>query len=127
MSPLALKNAPFLLFLFLLLPVPIPSAHLLLALAPAVPRLHIQPPAVQIHFSSAGITEIMLISPEMSHTVFLVRKLACQQVDAFFLPVGSTRFSLVNLLDNLQEVFCPCQKHGLTIGLPKCAFAVSKI
>ena len=29
--------------------------------------------------------------------------------------------------DNLQEIFLLCQKHGLTIGLPKCEFAVSKI
>ena len=27
----------------------------------------------------------------------------------------------------LEEVFCLCQKHGLTIGLPKCEFEVSKI
>ena len=30
-------------------------------------------------------------------------------------------------VDNLREVFCLCRKHGLTIGLPKCMFAVSKI
>ena len=30
-------------------------------------------------------------------------------------------------VDNLCEVFHLCQKHGLTIGLPKCEFSVSKI
>ena len=30
-------------------------------------------------------------------------------------------------MDNLQEVFLLCWKHGLTIGLPKCEFAVFKI
>ena len=30
-------------------------------------------------------------------------------------------------VDNLWEVFCLCWKHGHTIGLPKCEFAVSKI
>ena len=63
MSPLALKNAPFLLFVLLLLPVPIPSTHLLLALTPAVPKLHLQPTAVQIHLLSACITGLTLIKP----------------------------------------------------------------
>ena len=30
-------------------------------------------------------------------------------------------------VDNLPEVFRLCRKHGLTIGLPKCEFEVSKI
>ena len=30
-------------------------------------------------------------------------------------------------VDHLLEVFILCRKHGLTIGLPKCKFAVSKI
>ena len=30
-------------------------------------------------------------------------------------------------VDNLLEVFPLCRKHSLTIGLPKCKFAVSKI
>ena len=63
MSPLALKNALFLPIVLHLVPIPVPSAPLLLALAPAIPRLHLQSPAVQIHLLSAGITEIMLIRP----------------------------------------------------------------
>ena len=34
---------------------------------------------------------------------------------------------LLSHVDNLREVFHLCQKHGLTIGLSKCEFAVSKI
>ena len=34
---------------------------------------------------------------------------------------------LSSQVDNLQEVFRLCQKHGWMIGLPKCEFAVSKI
>ena len=34
---------------------------------------------------------------------------------------------LSSQVDNLREVFCLCRKHKLTIGLPKCKFAVSKI
>ena len=30
-------------------------------------------------------------------------------------------------VDHLHEVFLLCRQHGLTIGLPKCEFAVSKI
>ena len=30
-------------------------------------------------------------------------------------------------MDNLQEVFRHCRKHGLMIGLPKCEYSVSKI
>ena len=30
-------------------------------------------------------------------------------------------------VDNLRKVFHLCRKHGLTIELPKCEFAVSKI
>ena len=29
-------------------------------------------------------------------------------------------------VDNLRKVFLLCRQHGLTIGLPKCEFAVSK-
>ena len=63
MSPLALQNALFLPFRLLLFLVPVPSAHLLLALAPAVPGLHLQPPTIQVHLLSADIIEIMLIKP----------------------------------------------------------------
>ena len=30
-------------------------------------------------------------------------------------------------MDHLREVFLLCRQHGLTMGLPKCEFAVSKI
>ena len=90
----------------LLLPVPVPSTHLLLALSPTIPRLHLQPPTVPIHLLSAGITGIMQSSPEKSCTMFLVREQAGWQVDAFSLPAGSTRNSLVYLWTScLLKVF----------------------
>ena len=63
MSPLALENAPFSPLVLLLLPVLVPSAHLLLALSQAVPRLPLQPPTIQVHLLSAGTIRIMLITP----------------------------------------------------------------
>ena len=68
-------------------------------LAPTIPRLHLQPPTIQVHLLSAGIIRIMLIWPR--NVVFLVRKLAGWQRDAFSLPASSTRSSLVYLLDKL--------------------------
>ena len=103
MSPLALKNAPFLPFVLLLLLVPVPSYPLLLALAPAVPRLHLQPSTVQIHLLSAGITEIMLIRPRnVAHIV------PCQETSwpaggCVSPPAGSMRSSLIYLLDKLSS------------------------
>ena len=41
--------------------------------------------------------------PEMLRPLFLVGKLVGRQVDAFSLPAGSTRSSLVYLLDNLSS------------------------
>ena len=35
--------------------------------------------------------------------------------------------NLSSHVDHLREVFLLCCQHGLTIGLPKCEFAVSKI
>ena len=35
--------------------------------------------------------------------------------------------NLSSHVDHLREVFLLCRQHGLTIGLPKCEFAVSKI
>ena len=35
--------------------------------------------------------------------------------------------NLSSHVDHLLEVFLLCRQHGLTIGLPKCEFAVSKI
>ena len=56
------------------------------------------------------------------------------QKTAFITPFGMYKFlcilifnqDLSSYVDHLREVFRPCRKHGLTIGLPKCKFAVSK-
>ena len=95
MSTPPLESVPF-------LPSLVPSVLLPLALAPAILRLCLQPPAFPIHLTSAGIIGIMLTRLRSVVHHVLVGKPEDRQVDAFSLPAGSTISSLVYLQDKLS-------------------------